>query len=170
VHASAASFWLGTSTTDTSTIDQTGVDLDPSNDTGYQYWDELFPLDSFYSNNGNDMPWKAGQSIQLTDSYATDSGGHFTFQAYNITTGIIYYLSYTNAASYFHTAAANFVTEKLGSYERDFGTVNWSNARVIYADGTAHYPGTLSYETYTSAFATESAPSGGSMTMKWTAC
>lgn len=62
------------------------------------------------------------------------------------------------------------MTEKLGSYERDFGTVNWSGARVVYADGTDHYPGTPSYETYTSAFATESAPSGGSMTMKWKAC
>ena len=167
--ASAAAFWVGT--TDNSTIDQGGIDLDPRNDTGYQFWEELFPLNPYFSNNGNDMPWKAGQSVQVSESYATDSGGHFTIQAYNKSTGYIYSLSYTNASSYYRSANAEFVSEKVaGYYERKFGTVSWSGAYVVTSDGVAHYPGSPSYWLYTAPFATQGTPSGSSFAMTWKAC
>ncbi len=173
--ASTASFWVGTDngiTNSGAVVDQTGIDFDPTNDTGYQYWAELLPEGPYYFGGSNhDMPFHAHDSIHLTDKYNAVNGGTFNFSAVDATTGGAYYITYTGAASLLGSRNADFIVEELAGYKvRNFGQVAWSAATATLDNGTTQYLNQIGYDHDLSEWGNANTLGTGTFRTNWSKC
>lgn len=122
--SSTEAWWVGT--TNNSTIDQGGTGFDPTNDTGFQFWGELYPLSPYYYNNGNDVSFHTGNQLNLEEQY--QGSGKFEIKAYDHTTGYVYYINFTGESSKYVSQNAEFVNETQPYlYARKYSTVYWNS-------------------------------------------